>query len=356
MQIRLGNNYCFARSIDTVMEEAPNTSISEDLDDPTLPYSRRAIELLQRGARTSEFESGEGPLRLTVVENPPAKPVVESLPVPPLAPAETEDEWFEFAGRRIRVSLSALDHIGFAGTIASMVTSGQSSCIFGVIDPDNFRDHEREEEREDDAPSVHSARLTAAHSNEVLPSDETPAESDEILDFQLAKRRRVLGSLVGALGLALMFGLPRLLDLDADASREDVEDVDAESTVPTLDGEPASNSLAADAEPSPPSVVEPTVDSAPGPVPIDKNRAEAGTAACSKQRQDAAAALRDGQWTRLDTLASRPKCWLKPSEPKALRMRALFELERYDACIELGEGDRSKEVKKWQKNCSRAQQ
>jgi hypothetical protein len=68
-----------------------------EVDEPTQPYTRKEIDRLRRGVD------------------------------------DIEGEWFEVEGHRIRVSLSALAHIGFSGGSPRMLSSAKSSCVSGEI-------------------------------------------------------------------------------------------------------------------------------------------------------------------------------------------------------------------------------
>ena len=82
------------------------------------------------------------------------------------------------------------------------------------------------------------------------------------------------------------------------------------------------------------------------------------TPECRAHRARAARARRDGEWATLERLTRRMGCWGRASVSKnqatALRMRALFELDRYSECIDVGASAESKEITKWANNCRRA--
>jgi hypothetical protein len=271
------------------MEAGPNDSDTQDLDGPTLPFTRKEVDLQLRMAAAAATSRG-------------------------LIHEVVDKDWFELAGRRIRISLTALTHIGNTGTPANMITSGQSGCVAGEIDI-----------------------------------------------YEASRAHRLWWQLSGAVALLLVLAALALALRDT-----------SEPTPPTKPTEPIVATVAdpalVPAEPTPdvedpprPIVAEVQAEAqaeAPPP-PTDppvrrRARGEAATSVCVAERRDAEHALSKGEWAEAERLTR--SCWQKSRKIKGLRMRVLFELDRLGECIELGEGDRAKEVSKWYKNCSRALQ
>jgi hypothetical protein len=319
-----------------MMAEAPNSF--DSVDEPTQPYSRKEIDRLRRGVGVAD-----GTVRFSVVAT--------ALDVPEVHEVDTieeiDGEWFEVAGRRLRVALDTLDHIGLSGGAPGMITSRQFALVSGEI------------RRDGDAPCVPAPRFTAAHPVAGPPVAEvrTPVEviDEDSTDYDHPGRRRGIWLVGGVLTLGLVFGIQAMWSSDEPAEEEHVEEPD---DLPRESAPP----VPADAKPEPqvvvdlPVVPEPVAEPAPESGKKKKKSRPDATPACVARRGDADAALRDGEWVQLEEIAKQTKCWSKASEAKALRMRALFELERFEECVELGTNDRSKEMVKWQKNCSRALQ
>ena len=269
------------------MEKASDDSETQELDEPTLPFTRKQIDRQLRAA------GDEGTPR----------------PV-----ATSSEDWFELAGRRIHISLAALAHIGSTGTPANMTTSRQSSSVAGAI-------------------GAHNA----------------------------SKRQRLSWLLTGAVVmlpvLLLVLALPGLLTRD----KSELPPTPATPTRPIEATGPDVVSVPAH---PPPNITEstptiaPAVTSTPKPQPPSKppvrrkSKSAAATSPCVAQRRDAKTALSRADWDEAELLTR--SCWRKSRKVKVQRMRALFELGRFEECIKLGDSDRSKDVGKWQENCSRA--
>jgi hypothetical protein len=329
-----------------MMAEAPDTFDPTEVDEPTQPYSRKEIELLRRGIRPSTLVGvGDGTVRIAVVA-PPVEPDEVGV-------HETDEEWCEIAGRRIRVSLAALEHIGLAGGPPGMITCRQSTWISGEI------------RRDDDAPSTSTARFTTIHAvvesgaAEIEPTAQVESIPQDFIEYEHPGRRRVLWMVGAAMALALAFATRGWFtnrgQVEGDGIVEQAKPTNVEpDPLPTV-GPDGPSDMIGEAPPPPEPPPAPPVDPERRPKSQGKP-SKPNTPACVAHRSEADAALHEGDWVKLETLAKQPKCWPKRAQAKALLMRALFEQERFEECIELSKNDSSKEVAKWQKNCSRALQ
>ncbi len=79
------------------------------------------------------------------------------------------------------------------------------------------------------------------------------------------------------------------------------------------------------------------------------------TAECTKVREDASVALAATAWAKAEKLTRQAKCWASSTERLRIRVQALAQAERYDACVEAGDGQDDKEIRKWVSICRRAQ-
>lgn len=265
-----------------VMEAGPNDSDTQDLDGPTLPFTRKEVDLQLRMAAAAATSRG-------------------------LIHEVVDKDWFELAGRRIRISLTALTHIGNAGTPANMITSGQSGCVAG-----------------------------------------------EINIYEASRAHRLWWQLGGAVALLLVLAALGLALHDTSEPTPPTKPIVATVSDPALGpAEPTPDVV----DPPRPIVAEVQAEAPPpstDPPVRRRARGEAATSVCVAERRDAQHALSKGEWAEAELLTR--SCWQKSPKIKGLRMRVLFELDRLGECIELGEGDRAKETSKWYKNCSRALQ
>ncbi len=182
----------------------------------------------------------------------------------------------------------------------------------------------------------------------------------------LGGRSRLLSfALLGAMALGLMLWLvPKLGD------RSDAEESDA-GEAPRLDTplQPPTPTQPTAVEPAdtptqeaPPvreagsQEPEPRVGNLEQPRPsVIAGGPEHETAECSKVREDATAALAATEWTKAEKLTRRGKCWSGAVERLRIRVQALAQAERYHACVEAGDGQDDKEIRKWVSICRRAQ-
>jgi serine/threonine-protein kinase len=107
----------------------------------------------------------------------------------------------------------------------------------------------------------------------------------------------------------------------------------SESGTPSESGSPAP-------KPKPKAKPEPTAPSEPSP-PAATPRHE--TAACREARDRAAEAKRSRKWPEVLTATDDKGCWASAGERLQLRLRALSELGRFDACVR--EGGSTKDAK-----------
>jgi hypothetical protein len=125
-----------------------------------------------------------------------------------------------------------------------------------------------------------------------------------------------------------------------------VEPEPAEHPEPT--DPPAVEERAPQVEPEPPRKGgKPRKDKprAPGPGP------EVGEPPCTDVAAEATMAIRSRQWSRVLKLTKSSRCWDDDVTRNSLRINALFELERYDECVKLGETVAHPEVRRWAKRC-----
>lgn len=299
----------------------------------TQPFSIPEIEEMQRA---HEAQPGAG-------ETPPSGD-------------PNDQDWFQLAGRWVRISLEALDHIGHSGGPANMIGSANGSFIFGEVGG------------EPNTPRGPLSRLTGVHPSadpEPAPphnpaDDELLADDALVFDWVARRRRRKWAlSLVSSAALGL--GSWALLTWQRGQRQNPNEGPDP--TPITISAAPLREYPDSDVE---------TLKRAKAEAMKAKKdqaaraNAKAGRSTqaratphldrdCVNHRQDAEAAQREGDWAKLELLSQRANCWRSPAQPRGLRLRALFELERYQECVELGADSNSKEVNKWVNNCQRAQ-
>ncbi|NJK31064.1 MAG: hypothetical protein HC927_00880 [Deltaproteobacteria bacterium] len=142
----------------------------------------------------------------------------------------------------------------------------------------------------------------------------------------------------------------------------DVEELKEEAIEPVPEAQPE---LLPEPEPTPELELDaepPSTETEPDEGPRKRGKAKVPKRELAESKSDECAALRDqakaarnkGNWKQLLQLTERRSCWARASEAKALRMQALFELDRHQECITLGGGDKSREVSKWVTICQRA--
>lgn len=89
-------------------------------------------------------------------------------------------------------------------------------------------------------------------------------------------------------------------------------------------------------------------DSRPQPRPAHQSQA------CIEHRARAESARKAGEWAELEQLARQRRCWSPQRVALALQMRALFELDRYRECVDLGANSTTQEIQQWSRTCARA--
>ncbi|HLT36744.1 MAG TPA: hypothetical protein VK034_10670 [Enhygromyxa sp.] len=232
-------------------------------------------------------------------------------------PGDAGDDGFVLFGRWVRISLSAYDRIGITGTPAGMRGSANRRAIHGAI---GYRTHYRTQRR--------AGLLVGAG-----PGDRA-----------WLKLLPVLLAIVGLGWLVWLVGVDRGVERAAslDSAPAGPADPDGFVWVPFALEHGARPPLAA-------ATATPKSAAAPG----QRIEASAGEP-CLRRREQAEQALSRGEWAQLEQLARRKSCWPRASTAVGLRMQALFELERYHECIDLGATSPAKETARWANNCRRA--
>jgi len=343
-------------------ELSPDRDLYE-VDDPTQPFSRSEIETMRRNV---DDRAAAGPRAVIALVEEPAPPPVDLTSevadelleamatvkiLNPLVPIEGPD-WFELSGRRIRISVDRFGQFGNSGTPPGMIGASHSSFLYGQIGG------------EPNVPCQPLPRLTAVYpaASDIDDAALTPDEILEIEDFVSARRWRALlfvaalAVLVAGGGWSLARGrsAPAVIE---DAKSSGVASAQPRQPEPVASIGPPSGPAT---EPDKPALVEQQVEHPQETKPKQKPSSTEASAPrhrrpeCVRHRGQAQDALRRGKWTELDGLAQRTECWSSSRTANALRLRALFELERYRECVELGRKAKSKEEKKWLSNCKRA--
>lgn len=305
------------------MNEVPQGDLFE-VDDPTQPFSRTRIDELRRAAEQRlAAVAAEAAAKTEACAD--LDRTLENLDL-----AAGDGEWFEVDGHRIRVSLEAFDDICLGRKPDNLVSSADSSLVFGEIGWD--------------------------------PLLESDGAMEWSIEHRRSRRKWVLVFLVAPIVVALavwagLHGRPA----DQPTANSAIEFPQRPTRVESVPVRPTGESM--DARPQEPPVTPPLADDQPPaaePIPDDElqpasredePRSEDG---CSQRRKQASDALRHGQWTQLDKLAQRTGCWPRTDRALALRMRALFELERFQECVKLGARSKSREIQQWVNNCQRA--
>jgi hypothetical protein len=299
-----------------MLSRAPNKSGSFEVDEPTQKFSRVAIERMRRVAELDDDGGGV-----------------------------SVEEWFELDGRRLRVSLESFAHFGLAGTPLGMVGAVHSCFVSGGIGGEEFASA---------GPRLHGPGVNSAP---------VPAPAAAGTHSPWGRHKRVWTVLAASsLAVALATWLLTRTSATQVAASNDV-------TTPTRAVTPGSrpvlpvNPDVGPLEPEPAAAPEPAVDEANEvvvdedalPSNVQPRKALADSDVCIEHRNSATRAKERGNWKMLEELAKRRKCWGLANEAKALQMQALFELGRFEECIELGARGGSREMQKWVNNCRRAQ-
>lgn len=336
-----------------MVSEAPHNHDLFEVDEPTHPFSRGEIDRLRRMADLEPFpEHAQGP----DAENPEIANLSTRSPLAVVPSVETmserpsndgargEEEWFELDGRWLRVSLQSFAHFGLNGAPPGMIGSVDASFISGAI---NWQDG---------APFRALPRLTEVYVAPEPEPEPEPAKSQP--SSRLDKRWRWVGLVASLVGLVLLVAWifpragvepeqPRILDVRPTP----VADPPAASPPATIADLPKPDSESEEAEDDTGEILL-VLDEEPRKEKSRKSPAQSD--ACVEHRKLATRAHEGGKWVLLEELTQRRNCWARTSEAKALQMRALFELERFRECVQLGAQGGSKEVEKWVSNCQRA--
>lgn len=311
-----------------------------EVDEPTQPFSRPEIDRLRQVAKA------EAGARAETSQSCAASAMGSDAAE--LVPALTEQSPERPAGA-FEVSLAAFDHIGYGGAPDGMIGSVDAPGIAGEIGG-----HARR------APTFSPPPPDSLHPD-LHPDLDLEEASDDLAWLRRARRRKW----ATALGTVALLGLG-LWVMITDGAREQPPAVAVEPTPSGLAQAPELGPDQAQAKP-PPELKTPDAEAAKTEAPAAGRRTKAKPrsrrrgkaqehlrAACLEHRRTAAEVERRGYWAQLDALAQREACWRNSNQALGLRLRALFELERYDECVKLGANNRSKEVAKWANNCQRA--
>lgn len=324
-----------------MVTELPQDHDIVEVDEPTQPFSRVALDRL--GQKLSAEESGR------VASKPMTRPEIDtseftsdSRPqraveiVPNAEPGAVavqhsgehkSGEWFELDGRWARVSLKALEHIGFGGAPPGMVGSVDGSFVHGSINclPDTSISPLRQRGGwlwavllGSSALLAHAAWGVTHNASERGVRAEQGGDPVEFV-ADSGEQPRSSGQTIAAPVPVVVPG--------ADAAG--LEDEALEASAPT---------------PDPPNAKKHR----------NHSRNDAQTQDCAKHRNLAKLARREGEWARLEKLSQRHSCWSPTEKAKVLQLRALFELGRFRKCIQLGAKGSSEDIKTWANNCQRA--
>jgi hypothetical protein len=336
-----------------MMIKAPHEHGLFEVDEPTQPYSRVELDRLRRIAELESPPVQGSEFDATIPEITQVSPR-SPLVVVPRAETTSEgasddgdqqdlEEWFELEGRLLRVSLQSFAHFGFSGAPPGMLGAVDADFMSGAITVNG----------EECTPIYRVAHLTEVN--------RPPAAEPELTKSQRSSRRRKRGLWVVvvtaplALALAAWFVVRTLVPREQPMNQDVVP---VETSVPEQrTGEPATPVTEPDIPSGEP---EPPVGETGDVILDDKETSEAKpkslvqSDACVERRELAAHAYRDGDWALLEELTRRRHCWSRTNEAKELRMRALWELERFSDCVKLGAHGGSKEMQKWLRNCKSA--
>lgn len=79
----------------------------------------------------------------------------------------------------------------------------------------------------------------------------------------------------------------------------------------------------------------------------------AETGECITLRADTENAAASAAWAKVAKLTRRRECWSNQAEGKRLRIRALFEMQSWEACVSEGRGVNEPKIKQWVDLCQR---
>lgn len=104
----------------------------------------------------------------------------------------------------------------------------------------------------------------------------------------------------------------------------------------------------------------PTLDAPAMPIASERakssrstNAGRASSGECIEVRRTAEQALRRGRWLDVERHTRTRHCWQRQSDRLTLRIRALFELERFDECLAVNVGT-NRELRRLQVPCAKA--
>lgn len=315
-----------------------------EVDEPTHPFTRAEINRLR------EQSSDLADISEQAQEPDDESPAIIQSAGPTAGigddPPPRGEDWFQLEGRWLRVSLEPFANFGMNGTPPGMIGCAEVCFVSGTINgPDSV-------------PTQPLPRLTEVY--QVAPP-EPVQEWEEPLQDGLRPSKRVWGAL-GVIGsLAVVLGVWGVIRPSEEPEQPTV--AQGEVVEKTEEPELREESVPPTPEPVEPVLPEPTTPDKEEPV-VDvadvskkktpKSSNPSSTPECVSHRESAMQARQNGEWEQLEKLAQRRECWRSKSEAKALRMQALFQLERFRQCVGLGGNDNAKEVQQWVSTCQRA--
>ena len=223
-------------------------------------------------------------------------------------------------------SLEAFAHIGYGGTPPGMITSGWSNTATGQIGGGEVT------EDKEDTPLSGSGRVGAAPKVGVA----------------------ALLVCVGALGFVLYMRMKGDAPTPTTATEPEriivapppTSELEQVPSVASAAARESGHEVAQSAEP----------DSRKRKTKSERARKPSEPRqSCKVTVEEAERAGRRGRWDDTERLTRQfPQCWNSTLERKKLRMRALFELDRFEECIKLGRGSSNATIERLANGCREA--
>ncbi|MFV8749024.1 hypothetical protein ACNOYE_00575 [Nannocystaceae bacterium ST9] len=340
----------------------------EAVEDPTQPLTRDDIDRLRR--RSAPY--------VAAARRPPPKVIAQG----PVRPRQAALE-LAFID-----SLEAFDHIGYAGTPANMITSEQCPTVHGefevarlslaelaLVIPPPPREHwpdpvEPTFGDPGDVPVPRTATwsgpwLEAGQQASQLsgtwtaPASTPPPVATESKPLLESPRSEIVDEIDPA---RRRRAWPWMLPIAGVAAALVAWQAWPQPTPEPPPAPPTPTTVIIDQAPIPeepvdferPMVVDPIDDELivdPGPTSSKDKPTSAG---CRALRDRATAAFQAGAWVEVESTTRRKGCWKSGRSLTLMRVRALFELKRFDECIRVARRDNSEDAKKWKKTCEDA--
>jgi hypothetical protein len=321
-----------------MVSTAPHNPTHVEIDEPTQPYSRMEIDRLRKVAKLDSSP----PQKQRLDAEPPEVTQVSTRGMLTVVPDDADEGagdqgmegWFELEGRWVHVCVRAFEHFGCSGAPPGMIGAVDANFMSGMIDREGSTAF---------PPGPQRFAVERAPRPKLEPNESPP--------FSRRHKWKLWVLLTSPLALALAAWVFTFSPAGSvQPMARDAEQVNAD-----VPGQPTKEPIEEPIElPLDVPVIPATeLDEVPSPdePPRDpKPRKDFG--ACVEHRKSAKDAKDNGDWARLLELAQRRRnCWSRVSA-NALQMEALFELGRYDECVQLGIQDGSKkEIRKWRNTC-----